>query len=335
MPGWFSRVFGSGDSDSGPGGASRGPSDPAPWWEGEFPEWALVLKRPDRFSLFMSTVDRYFSKRGIRIVIHPDGMVVMPPTAPLKGQFGLANLMQSCAQRETSDWNGLVAAHFDALARSQAQQQEFDDKLKRWEFAGARLRVRLWDTEDTPFPEAAVASEDIPGLTTALVVDLPEAIRTVSRDEAKAWGRGVAELFREARDNVMREVCPEVCPYDPQEPDGLLIVEADSFYTASVALDAESVPGLLGEHGVFLSMPVRNGLLAWRFNALADVQGIGPLVRATRLLFEEGPGSISSRVWWLRNGAWHEIGYESGPEHVAVIPPAALVEYLNGLAGES
>jgi hypothetical protein len=327
MRGWFRRVFGGGESGPPGGGGSS-----SRWWHADFPDWAAVMRTPDRFAAFMDAVERYFVRRKMVAMIQPEGVVVMAEGSPLPGTLGLANLMQSCALHELDEWNGLVAAHFDAIARSHAQRDRYDAQVKEWGFVSPRLRIRLWDKEEAPQLPHSVLSEDIPGLLTALVVDLPEAIRSVSAGERAGWGRPDRELFRIARDNVLREVQPEARPFDPERPDGLLIVEADSFYTASAALDAERVPGLLGQHGVFFSLPVRHGMLAWRFNALEDVQGIGPLARATRRLFDEGPGSLSPRIWWFRAGACIEVGYESSPEHVAVIPPAALAEYLRDLA---
>lgn len=334
MRGWFRRVFGNGAGRAGGGGGDapvgRGDSH-SRWWHEDFPDWALVMKTHERFATFMDAVERYFVRRKIPVQIHPEGTVSLPEGAPLMGTLGLGNIMQSCARHEDDEWNGLIAAHFDTLARSHAQRDKFEAQIKDWAFVGPRLRIRLWDQDESRHLAKSVTTEHIPGLLSALVVDLPEAIRSVHVEEKDAWARPERELFRIARDNVLREVQPEARPFDPERPDGLLIVEADSFYTASAALDVERVPGLLGQHGVFVSLPVRHGMLAWRFNELDDVQGVGPLVRATKVLFEEGPGSISSRVWWFRAGTWHEIGYESSDEHVAVIPPAELAAYLNRL----
>lgn len=339
MPGWFRNIFGKGVPRDG-GGDAPPPTPPAAtspnpgpdhWWTAEFPEWGGVMKTHDRFARFMNAVERYFSRRGMTPEYARDGVLLLPAGSAIIGQLGLANLIQSCAQRPDDEFPGLVAAHFDAVSRSQAQQAEYEAKLKDFAFAAPRLRVRLWDGEELVIDSRIASREDIPGLTTTLVVDLPEAIRSVRRDEVQGWGRDEAELFRTARDNVIREVNAEVKPLDPSRPDGLQIIEADSFYTASAALDADRVPGLTGEHGVFVSMPVRHGMLAWRFNSPEDLEGVELLIRATRLLFEEGPGSLSRRVYWHRDGRWCEIAYESGEDHVTIIPPPELVAYIEGL----
>ncbi len=332
MRGWFRRVFKGGSGPGDGGGDAPRPDPNDRWWHQDFPDWALAMKTPERFTLFMDAVERYFVRRKLTARISPEGYLELPENSPLPGRFGLTNLLQSCAMQEQDEWNGQVAAHFDTLARSHAQRGKFDAQIKDWAFSGPRLRVRLWDAEDLPPLRGAVLAQDIPGLVSALVVDLPEEIRSVSVEERAGWGLSDREVFRLARDNVLKEVQPEAKPLDPDRPNGLLIVEADSFYTASAALDAEMVPGLIGQHGVFLSMPVRHGLLAWRFDEFDDIQGVGPLVRATRRLFDDGPGSLSSRVWWLRGGSCYEVGYESSPEHVAVIPPPELIEYLRHLA---
>jgi hypothetical protein len=179
-----------------------------------------------------------------------------------------------------------------------------------------------------------VTRKDIPGLTTTLVLDLPEAVRTISPSERGLWEVGDREVFDAALTNVWEEVNPEAVVLDPEEPEGLVVVQADSVYAASAALRIGELSEGFGDHGAFVSIPTRNGILMWPFRTLEDMNGLGVLVRATKFFHDRGPGSLSQRVWWVREGEWHEVEYEVKGDQLSLRAPDPLLAYLESIAGE-
>lgn len=303
------------------------------WWETDFPDWAVTLGTHDRFRAFMDGVALYFSKRNLPSHIHPSG-VVFPDPNNVEKTWGLANLLQICASRNTEEFPGLVASHFDLLERAAAQQQQLASKVAEWEYAAPRLRIRLWDVDVRQTLVNSVTRESIPGLITALAIDLPDSIQTVTHDLARSWDKTPVELFDVARDNTWDAVKPQPKLLSPEHLGAIQIVEEDSYYTASLALQIDRLPQLLGPHGTFLSVPTRSGMLALPFHTIADLQLLAHMIRFTRHCFEQGPGSVSHRLWWYRLGTWHEIPYESDPERISVLPPPEFERYLASVAPE-
>lgn len=301
------------------------------WWATEFPDWAEPMGTPERFQAFMDGVVRYFEKRNISAHVHVSG-VVHPDPKHVEKTWGLGNLLQTCATRLPHEFGGLIAAHFDLLERADTQGQQLALKLNDWEYARPRLRIRLWDTEVREALARTITRETIPGLISALSVDLPEAIQTVSQEQALKWDKTPVELFDIARENTWDAVKPKPKLLDAANLGNIQVIEDDSYYTASVALQIDRLPKLLGPHGVFISVPTRGGMLALPFHKMADLQLLAHLVRFTRHCFEQGPGSVSYRIWWYRTGTWHEIPYESDPERISILPPIEFEKYLSTIA---
>lgn len=301
------------------------------WWETDFPDWAAPMETPERFGAFLDGVAAYFAKRNLPYHIHPSG-VVHPDPNNVEQTWGLANLLQICASRTPAEFPGLIASHFDLLERAAAQHQQLASKIAEWEYARPRLRIRLWDEEVRQALGTSITRETIPGLLSALAIDLPESIDTVSHDLLKTWDKTPVELFDVARENTWDAVKPNPRLLAPEQLGSIHIVEEDSYYTASIALQIDRLPQLLGPHGAFLSVPTRGGLLALPFHQMADLQLLAHMIRFTRHVFEQGPGSISHRLWWYRMGTRHEIPYESDPERISVMPPLAFEQYLSTLA---
>lgn len=298
------------------------------WWDSDFPDWAALLETPERFRAFIDGVAAYFAKRQLSAHIHPSG-VVHPDPNNIEQTWGLANLVQICATRTPAEFPGLIASHFDLLERAATQHQLLASKIADWEYTRPRLRIRLWDEEVRHALGNSVTRETIPGLLSALAIDLPESIDTVSTDLLRTWDKTPVELFDIARENTWDAVKPKPKPLAPEHLGTIQIVEEDSYYTASIALQIDRLPQLLGPHGAFLSVPSRGGMLALPFHTMTDLQLLAHMIRFTRHVFEQGPGSISHRLWWYRLGTWHEIPYESDPERISVLPPPAFEQYLS------
>lgn len=323
MLSWFSKRSSSGQPMAFP------PQER--WWATEFPDWARPLETPERLGAFLDGVAAYFTKRNLPSHIHPSG-AVFPNPNDLDEAWGLANLLQSCADRAPAEFPGLIAAHFDLLDRARTQRDQLTAKLADWDFARPRIRIRLWDDEMRQALLQTITRESIPGLLSALAIDLPETIDTVSTSLARTWDKTPVELFDIARENTWNAVKPRPKLLSPEHLGTIHIVEEDSYYTASIALQIDRLPQLIGEHGVFISVPTRGGMLALPFNAMPDLQLLAHMIRFTRHAFEHGPGSVSHRLWWYRMGTWHEIPYESDPERISVLPPPEFEKYVSTIA---
>ncbi|MBS0191962.1 MAG: hypothetical protein U0573_04515 [Phycisphaerales bacterium] len=276
----------------------------------------------------MNVVEDYFVRRGIAVTISREGTVT--PTGS-ESVYGLQNLLQNCAwadARDLSEMRGRVADHFDTMTRAQDQNRKFTEQLESWEFAKPRLRVRLWDVEVGSFLTNSVTRSDIPGLATTLSVDLPESIDSVSPERAAKWHRTDSELFEIALENTMKSFAAEATTIDSSRFGPAQVVQADSFYSAGAALELEKYPALLGPHGAFVTIPTRAQVFALPLETAGDLAFVGEFIRFACWCFQQGPGSVSKRLWWYRDGRWFEIAYKVEGTHTAIMPPEELQKYM-------
>lgn len=323
---------GGGGIDQTPAGGAEAPGPAAE--PGDIPEWAGSLETTDRLERFEAAVLADLRRREIRAEYH-DGMV-SPEAVGLEGhRWGLSNLAQLCAGSPEDRWPALIAHHFDIMVRVGEQELRLEQELKVYVNARSQLAPRLWDEQAAgELREHAVWRQDIPGLLTVLSIDLPESIRTVSREMLDGWGVGEDQAFARAFDNLDALTERKISPVELGDGQRLLAIEGPSYYTASLALKMDAIPELSGRHGAFVGMPTRHVLLSMPFDGAATMQKLHHLMLATRAAEQQGPGSLSHRVYWYRLGKWHEVPFEISPNSINVMTPKDLAEYLRGLGEE-
>lgn len=329
--GWWRGLWAAPDRVA-PGPAAASPIAPAtasaPSTDADVPDWAAALATAERFRAFENAVLIDLQRRGIT-VDYNDGIIV--PQAPgLKGhQWGLANLAQLCSTNPVDRWASLIAHHFDIMIRVGEQEARVDAELREYSKARLQLVPRLWDEMTVAdVQQHAIFRRDIPGLVTVLSIDLPESIRTVSREMLERWGVGEDQAFARAFDNLDSLTERKLTPVELGDGQRMLSVEGSSYYNASLALKLDTIPELIGRHGAFIGMPTRHILLSLPFVGPITLQKLQFLMFATRAAEQQGPGSLSHRVYWYHEGAWHEIAFEMSPNRINVMQPRALTEYL-------
>ncbi len=299
------------------------------WWDDAFPDWAAPLETPERFRSVMNLIDGYFHQQGVKANITPDGVQV----GGKKGHtFGYQNLFQSCAGIDAVLMRQRVIEHFDALQRNLQGSEAFQKQLEDWSFAKDRLRLRLWDETYFDRRIQGIWRKDIPGLLTVLSIDSPDAVMTAAADLPAHWKIQVDELYAIALANSLAELCPGRHAMDETRPDGPVIYDDKSFCFTSLVLDASRLQEFCGVHGAFIALPIRHIILTAPFQTLENLNDVGVLHRFCLAMHKEGPGSLSERVWWVKDGAWIEIEItiRDGQQHVKA--PDKLMDYLNQVA---
>jgi hypothetical protein len=297
------------------------------------PAWAAHFGTLERYDRFESVVRGYFRQRGVRILIS-DGVLTAPGGELGEGRLGLSSLSQLCAQAPESRWPRLVAGHFEALERSNAETERLRADLEDYSLVAPRLGVRLYEPGDLgPSLDAMIHRQDIPGLASVLCVDLPSAVRTLKREETGAWGIADDQLFDQAVANLGTLATAAIEEIDLGEHGTLLALQGESFFTASLVLTRDRFPRLDGVHGAFIGVPTRHLALALPFSDLQTLNTCAMLMAATARWEAQGPGSLSRRVWWTQNDRWIEIPYEVGDEGVKVTPPREFLAVLERAAG--
>lgn len=321
MMNWLRSMF---------GGSPSADASQRRWWDGEFPEWAAPLGSPERLRSFMNLIQRYFEQKAIEVELTPD--VILMKSEKGVQQLGYHNLAQMCGELDAVQMRQRVIEHFDLQARILRDGDEFTKQLEDWTFAKERLRVRLWDENNLPKGVKTVLRKDVPGLFSALSVDSPDSVMTAPSDLVPKWGIAKDELFRIALENSLAELSPGRHPLDPARPDGPFAYDDQSFCFTSLVLDQSKLQEMCGKHGAFIALPMRHVILAAPFNALDNLNDLSMLHQMCLGMFKAGPGSLSERIWWVKDGKWIEIEITIRDKQQQVKVPDELADYLNALA---
>lgn len=318
--------------------------------ESELPEWAIPLGSVERLVAFETEVLGFFASQGLEVtmangVVTPSGQTA---ASMRQQQWGLGNLMQTCARASEAAWGEIIRSHFTTLLNAQRAAQETEIESIDYRAIQDRLAVRLWEAGALGNATGAgggaaigrmVTREDIPGLLTVLSMDMPQMVRTVPASEADLWGKSRDELFERAMINLENQADPKIEAHEIGDGGIVVSVLGESHFIASLALTIERFPELIGKHGSFVGMPTRHVMLVAPFGGLDALKSFQHLILITQKWYGDGPGSLSSRVWWYRPGAlergaqWFEVPFEVDDQTLNVSPPMELVEVMEELAG--
>lgn len=248
----------------------------------------------------------------------------------------MVNLAQLCARRERAEWPQIVRDHFRALERSDSEQEALQKRLADFGRVAELLSLRIWPEEYLADLDGSrlLFRRDLPGTVTSIVYDLPTSIRNVTPDEAAAWNRPHEELFRIALDNVRETCIPNVKTHDLGEGVRLLLLSDESFFVASHALLLDERPEAIGDFGTLVGIPNRHTLLAHPIADASVAQAVAKMIPIIVGMERDGPGSISSRLYWHQHGEFVDLPYRVEPDSLVFTPPEAFVEMVQ-LLGES
>jgi hypothetical protein len=283
------------------------------------PEWAGPLG-DDELDAFTADLRAELDRRGWTYEIGDDALRVSEPAL---GELGLHNVAQVHRGVEPAERAGIVRLHFDNLLAAQEEETPKD-------FAVARpmLRVRLMPPYEEVRKCAFRALEE--DLVAVLVLDTPEAVRFPTRVQVEAWGRGEDELFDIALAAVRGE---EGLETHVQEHQGarIVLLAGDSYYAATWAIWAGELDAPASEHGAIVAVPHRHAVLVHAIRDLSVVPALGHMAQIAASMHAEGPGSISSSVYWWRDGRFDRVEITVTDGNMSIAPSDELLAVLNSL----
>lgn len=291
--------------------------------------WARLFDE-ERGRRFEDLVKAHFRGRGAEFRLE-DGLVVVQDEDGAKQQLGLMNLAQLCARSEPLEWRGIIEEHFRTLEKSHREQQVLEERVDDFERIEELLAVRLWPREylSELDGDKLIHREDLPGTLSALVFDLPSSIRNVTPEEAAGWGKDAEELFEIALDNVRENCIPDTMRQELAEGVEVTLFTDESFFVASHALLLDEHPECLGPFGALVGVPHRHVLLTFPIEDLRVLPAIQTLIPVIAGLERDGPGSISPRLYWYRDGEYLDLPYRVEEQTLNFSPPEEFVEMLN------
>ncbi len=293
------------------------------------PAWASFFT-PERYAQFEREIHRYFQRNEIACQVH-DGVVYVFQAGDKtpRHQWGLLNLAQVCNQGVVEEWAHYVQMHFDAMLRSEKEHAELQSQIGDLAAIRDRIGVRL-GPPDMPL-DKLISREDIPGVFSYIVIDLPSSMVSVNSETLARWGISSEQIFDIALANLRKAERPQCQDFEVGKGLSIIAALGDSFFTASHALLLSEYPQFVGPHGSLVSVPHRHALLCYPIRDLNVVGVLHHLWSITQGMEKEGPGSISPQIYWYFQGNFVPIPCEIKDSSIAVTPPEAFINMLNSL----
>jgi hypothetical protein len=298
------------------------------------PQWAGFFTFRE-YRAFIALVHDYFRSQQVDIAIN-DGVVTFHEDGhdwPPAFKCGLLNLAQSCRQAHKRDWKQSVFQHFENLRKVQQNQKEFEEQIKNFYLAYNLLAVRLWPEKhmETVGEEKCIVHHDLDGIISTLAFDLPSAIRQVRPQDVALWDRPIDELFEIGLSNVRKMPRPRMSEVDIGDNIKLTLFSGDSFYVATYALLLKYYPSCVGTHGSLISVPTRHVVLCYPIQDINAIKAAHSLILVTNGIYNDGPGAISSNLYWYREDKFTLFPYEIVDKTLAIKPPDIFMKLLEGL----
>ncbi len=314
MSNFFRRIFGASDAP---------------------PSWAAFFTGR-QYAAFMTLVSNYFRDKGTAFTLEEGGVRVGRDDEQGERQLGLLNLAQKCHLQDERRWGQIIAEHFHNVDRSQREGEALEERLEDFDKVSELLAVRLWPTSyrDEMDEGHLIYREDLPGVLSVLVYDLPSTIRNVAPKESEAWERSREELFQIALENVLEMCIPDVLTKEVGDGVTLTCMVDESFYVATHALLLEHHPDNLGPHGALIGIPHRHVLLSYPIADIGVVKAINRMIPLVYGLEKEGPGSITPNLYWYHDGEFTHLAYQVAAKQVIFTPPDEFARLLAELAEE-
>ncbi len=297
----------------------------------EVPEWAKFFKKGE-YPKFISFVKAYFEKKGMSITFNSNQIQVHDGI--LKGdKLGLINVAQKCHQAEGDEWIRIINDHFENLAKANAFSDNFDKHIDNFDYVRPYIGVSLYPQSYliTVKREVVIIKNITEEIIAMLVFDFPDAIKSIQPEDAIKWGYTQDQLFEIGINNIREKYTVEIS----QEKLGefsIWFVQSNHFFTPNIIYNFKNNPKLIGSKGSLIGLPHRHSVLIYPIENLDTLKAINTLIPIINGISNEGPGTLSDKLYWYRDGEFMDLPYKLENKKLQFYPPESFVEILNTLA---
>ena len=280
------------------------------------PDWASFFT-DSQYSEFIQVLEDRLQALGYLYDIQPEvGMFRLSLNSDRDVAFGMANLAQMCNLHPREEWPQLIDEFLVNLIRTATEPV----KAPTFEEAKAILKLRLFplDLGD------AVKLYTFPlndQFKSALALDYPDRVASISSETVQEWGVSADELFDIGMQNVWDEGRPDEQEIEIPDLGKIQVLTGDSFFTATQALTLDRYLIPMPEQGALVAVPSRHSVLYVPLTSQKRAHMLNGLQWIAGRMYEEGPGSISPRVFWWIDGAMIAIDLEDTTEGMILRGP--------------
>lgn len=298
----------------------------------EIPNWASFFDNSE-YSTFIYEIESYFRKINIPIEIS-EGILTTNVTENEFGftTLGLSNVAQNCKQDKPKNYKEIINDHFNSLIEANRFELEFDKISDNFEEVKKYIGVRLYNEDYINYvgKEFTIGKKFEGDIYSMIVFDFPHSIANIKPEQIKNWGKSENELFEIGIRNI-KEKYPQTITKENFNIFDIWFVNSDHFFTPNIVYDLENLKELAGSNGLLIGIPHRHSAIIYPIENLEVVKAINGIFPAIYNMNVEGPGSLSNKVFWYKDGIFTEIPYEMEDGKLQIFPPDNFLKMLNEL----
>jgi hypothetical protein len=295
---------------------------------GPVPAWAGFLSGSE-YGRFRKLVDDWLQTHSQGFRDTGDGGLEVDLGAGQPTVIGLTNLAQKCHISAPEDWPEIVAGHLDSVFNPGIETDPEFESIK------CLVKVRIYPDDfavTLPDREVLLVKRPLaPGAVAALAIDYPKTVATVSSELVAKWAVPVDELFELGLANVRAQDRPGVQRRPLDGGAKITILVGDSFFTATWVLMLDEFVTPATPHGAVVAIPNRHIILILPIVDLGVVAGIQTLLGLAGRMYGDGPGPITSNIYWRHAGELGLLPTRLADDAVFFEPPLAFIDVLNQL----
>jgi hypothetical protein len=294
------------------------------------PEWASFFSQQE-YQDFVSHVEAYF-KRKQATFAYNEGVVVVENEDQEKINHGLVNIAQQCKQSPPKEWKELIKSHFDSFEQIDRFNQNFNSQAHDYDYVKHHLGVRLYARD-----YLSHISEDIiitrhvtDDIIAMLVFDFPHSVSNVKPEQSILWNKLEDELFEIGIANVKANYQSDISRERLGDFD-IWFVTGEHFFTPNIVFDLENDARLVGSYGSLIGIPHRHAALIYPIENAEAVRVITGLIPVIYGMHQEGPGSISDKLFWYYDNVFYPLPYTLDEKTIQFFPPEKFLDMMNEL----
>lgn len=203
--------------------------------------------------------------------------------------------------------------------------ENFDDIQKY-------IGVRLYSKEYIAHvgKENTIVKDFAGDIYSMIVLDFPDSVLSIKPEQTTNWNKTIDQLFELGKENIKAKY-PLTITKESFGESSIWFVQVEHFFTPNIVFDIENRKELLGSNGSLIGLPHRHSVIIYPIENLEVVQAINGFIPLIYGMHEEGPGSLSNKLFWYKDETFTELPYKMEENTLRFFPSEIFVEQLNKL----
>jgi hypothetical protein len=301
---------------------------------------------PERFSFmskeeqlgFQDSIMRYFQKSYPNFVINfSEGFIKDPEAGTIYGMDNVAQQYYNFHKYDNADSEAkrkIISEHFNTLLKGKQEQEKILKNRTNYNLIKRYISVRLYPPDYLKTTgKDIIYREDLEGIITALVYDLPSTVIIVKPEDTESWKMDKDELFAVGFKNTFSNNMVDITQEKFVDNSTLWMIGGEAHLFASAFIyDLAKYSKLIGKYGSLISIPHRHMVLVFPINDMSILPAINQFIIIADGIYREGPGSISPNIFWHHYDNFTNLPYKLTSKEIQFFPPVKFVELLNAVA---